>query len=624
MRVALFSYSAQTGDAVGNHVARQLRFFLGSGAEVRVFLHSGQRIHPGAQPHATILAGDRPVEADRSYLAAADLVVVHYSISYPLIWWLPLLAGNGTRILIDYHGVTPQELWDTPHRERLRQAAANRSVALYADLAVAHSNFTVRELIDHTGMPADRVVCLGLPVDTGRFAPAPPRRDLRDRLGLGRSYVLLFVGRAAPHKRLPVLVEALAHLRDRFPAVHAVAVGDTTDLFAAEKSSCEKRAFELGVADRIHFIGVASDSDLLDAYRSADALVMPSRHEGFCVPVAEAMACGVPVIAARAGALVDTVGNAGLLFEPDDAGQLAKQINQLQDDGFAKQLSELGRMRAAEFDDSVWEKRFASLVDQLVHGPQREIAERVVVKPRYRSRRVSTDVDCLLVPVRLINRGSHPLVPEGPARWSLRADMTDETGTHVGESTVPTPLSSVLRPGESEDFLVAVPVPPHVGRYRVHVHAEQPERTTGRGALRTPQEAATAAVGSVRLAVTDAHGKDTTQALRERIEMLLVQAERLKALPDDYIDVSEGWLAGWKRRIKAKLLGNFKHAYIDPLSRQQSAFNDRVLAVVHEVAELQSRLQDSLKKIEQEKRAAEIANRPRRWGTQAHKAKERA
>jgi hypothetical protein len=124
--------------------------------------------------------------------------------------------------------------------------------------------------------------------------------------------------------------------------------------------------------------------------------------------------------------------------------------------------------------------------------------------------------------------------------------------------------------------------------------------------------------------VTDAHGKDTTQALRERIEMLLVQAERLKALPDDYIDVSEGWLAGWKRRIKAKLLGNFKHAYIDPLSRQQSAFNDRVLAVVHEVAELQSRLQDSLKKIEQEKRAAEIANRPRRWGTQAHKAKERA
>ena len=624
MRVALFSYSAQAGDGVGNHVARQLRFFLGRGAEVRVFLHSGQRIHPGVQPHATILAGDRPSEADRSYLATADLVIIQYSLSYPLIWWLPLLAGSGTRILLDYHGVTPPELWDAPHRERLRRGAADRSIALFADLAVAHSNFTVRELIDHTSMPAERVVCLGLPVDTGRFSPAPPRRDLRDRLGLGCSYVLLFVGRAAPHKRLPVLVEALAHLRDHSPAVHAVVVGDTTDLFAAEKAVCEKRAFELGVADRLHFMGVASDSDLLDAYRSAEALVVPSRHEGFCVPVAEAMACGVPVIAARAGALVDTVGDAGLFFEPDDAGQLAKQIDRLQEDGVAKQLSELGRMRAAEFDDSLWEKRFASLVDQLVHGPQREIAERVVVKPRYRSRRVSIDIDCLLVPVRLINRGSHPLVPEGPARWILRAHMTDEVGAHVGESTVPTPLSSILRPGESEDFLVAVPVPAHVGRYRVHVQAEQPERSTGRATLPTRQEAATAAVASVRLTVTDAHGKDTTQALRERLELLLVQAERLKALPDDYVDVSEGWLAGWKRRIKAKLLGNFKRAYVDPLSRQQSAFNDRVLAVVHEVAELQARLQDSLKKLELEKRAAEIANRPRRWGTQAHKAKERA
>src|SRR5207248_6724789 len=83
------------------------------------------------------------------------------------------------------------------------------------------------------------------------------------------------------------------------------------------------------LADRVHFMGQVSDDQLRDAYRSADLLVIPSRHEGFCIPVIEAMACGLPVLAARAGALPETVGGAGLTFTADDAVDLARQVRRV-------------------------------------------------------------------------------------------------------------------------------------------------------------------------------------------------------------------------------------------------------------------------------------------------------
>ena len=70
----------------------------------------------------------------------------------------------------------------------------------------------------------------------------------------------------------------------------------------------------------------------------------------------------------------------------------------------------------------------------------------------------------------------------------------------------------------------------------------------------------------------------------------LAEAAGRQELPDDYTDVTEGFLSSLKRRLKRKLLGNFKHAYVDVLSRQQSAFNQHILAAVHELAECCARL----------------------------------
>src|SRR5205823_6135713 len=155
---------------------------------------------------------------------------------------------------------------------------------------------------------------LGHPLQTDSKEPKPGTSGLRARLGLQSATLLLFVGRLAPNKRVIVLVEALAHLRDLSPPVHAVVIGDTSDVYGDEAERCRRRAAELDVADRLHLLGHVPAAQLRDAYGAADAFVMPSRHEGFCIPVMEALAAGMPVIAARAGALPETVGGAGLTF----------------------------------------------------------------------------------------------------------------------------------------------------------------------------------------------------------------------------------------------------------------------------------------------------------------------
>jgi glycosyltransferase involved in cell wall biosynthesis len=142
---------------------------------------------------------------------------------------------------------------------------------------------------------------------------------------------LLFVGRLAPNKRVPVLIQAMAQLRDLVPPVHAVIVGDTGDVYRTEAERCLQQAQDLGIAEHVHFLGKLSEDELIAAYRSASLFVMPSAHEGFCLPVIEAMACGLPVLAARAAALPESAGNAGLFFRLHDPADLARQIRRALD-----------------------------------------------------------------------------------------------------------------------------------------------------------------------------------------------------------------------------------------------------------------------------------------------------
>ena len=107
--------------------------------------------------------------------------------------------------------------------------------------------------------------------------------------------------------------------------------------------ACRQRARELDIADRVHFLGQLRGAALRQAYQAAAALVMPSAWESFCVPVIEAMACGVPVVAARAFALPETVDQAGLTFSVDDADECSRQVRRVLNSGVQPETPAGGR-----------------------------------------------------------------------------------------------------------------------------------------------------------------------------------------------------------------------------------------------------------------------------------------
>jgi glycosyltransferase involved in cell wall biosynthesis len=601
VRVAILSHNAQRRDALGNQIAEKLAFFVDRGADIRIFLESEERLHAAVRPYCHHLDEPKLEKDSWTFLSAADLILIEYGQYYRLLEWLPLLTSGKPRLLFDYHGVTPAEFWDGPNREALERGIRRRGLVWCCDAALVHSRFTCEELRGQTAFPPEHIFVLDYPVDTSRFSPGNPRRHLSAQLGLRDASLLLFVGRLAPNKRVPVLIEALGRLRDRKPLIHLAIAGDRSDVYEVEARRCRHLTQELGLAHRVHFLGQVREEELLDAYRSADVFVMPSRHEGFCIPVIEAMACGLPVVAARAGALPETVGDAGLTFTADDPEDLACQVQRVLDcekgsdssplslSSFAKQMRCEGLRRAADHERSLWRVRFGQVVEDLLHRPPRHRRDQVEVRPRTSRRATVIGSESLMVPVQIVNAGTHAVLAEGPGRVVLRSFVIDENRQPCRLPVPDTPLTELLIPGQEAAAMVRVPVPGRVGTYQAALFAVaspypcQPDAP----AKRWP-DLPEASASFFQLQVELAKGATEDMycaASLQAVHRALAEAECKQELPTGYLDVTRGFLAKFKRWLKGKLVGNFKQAYVDVLSRQQSAFNHQSLTALQELAE---------------------------------------
>jgi hypothetical protein len=162
----------------------------------------------------------------------------------------------------------------------------------------------------------------------------------------------------------------------------------------------------------------------------------------------------------------------------------------------------------------------------------------------------------------------------------LRATIADEIGHSDSTLRQETPLPGLLLPGQEISAAMRVPVPVEPGSYQVILDARRANRLTP-GIEKNPESSFVLVVGSNG----DWAAEGCCDASLQTVRSALVQAEKKGCLPNDYTDVTEGFAASWKRRLKRKLLGNFKHAYVDVLSRQQTAFNGHVLAALQELTE---------------------------------------
>ena len=224
---------------------------------------------------------------------------------------------------------------------RLGAASARRALAV-----VTVSEFSKRELVELLGLdPAHiRVIRGGVGAQFSLQAGADGAR-VRAKLGLYRPYVLT-IGTADARKNLGALDQAAARLSRA--GVEVVRAGDARPQFAST-----------GWVAGVRSLGYIAEPDLPGLYAGASAFVLPSRYEGLGLPCLEAMACGVPVVAADRGALPETCGDAALLIDPDDGEAVACALETVLTDRTTRdRLRASGRQRAAEFN---WDRTAAEL-----------------------------------------------------------------------------------------------------------------------------------------------------------------------------------------------------------------------------------------------------------------------
>jgi len=217
------------------------------------------------------------------------------------------------RLVVIYHNITPARwfLGFHPHLATLCHHGRRELHALAGrtELALGDSEFNRREL-EEAGFPRTGVLPIVLDLDA-YHRPASP--VVRRMYGDDRTNIL-FVGRIIPNKRIDDLVRVFAvYQRYLEPQSRLLLVGDHRG-HERYYDRLQEMVRELKV-EEVVFAGHVDDDDLLAFYSVADLFLCLSEHEGYCVPVVEAMNLGIPVVAYDAGALAETMRGGGILLK---------------------------------------------------------------------------------------------------------------------------------------------------------------------------------------------------------------------------------------------------------------------------------------------------------------------
>jgi glycosyltransferase involved in cell wall biosynthesis len=305
------------GDAIGNHVRALRKLLRGWGHPSDVY---AQYIHPELARETRFYTRYRQVSS------ADGVLLFHFSIGSEVT---SFFAGLPDRKVLVYHNITPPEYFagvNARVADRCRRGRWELArLAAVTDLALGVSEFNRQELL---ALGFRRTGVLPILVDWSTY-DCEPVGPIRDAYGRGTN--LLFVGRVAPNKRVEDLIKTYYFYRRLDRESRLLVVGSAVDT-EGYLLGCQKLAAELGVLDGVVFAGTVSQAELVAYYRAASVYLSLSEHEGFCVPLLEAMHFDVPVVAYEAAGVPATLGRAGLLVAEKDFPALAELIHRLVSD----------------------------------------------------------------------------------------------------------------------------------------------------------------------------------------------------------------------------------------------------------------------------------------------------
>lgn len=339
-------------DAVGNHTLALREVIRSLGFDSEIF---SMFRHPDLM-------------SDTHYIdrlpAEADAVIYQLSIGSPVAerW-----ARHPALKIANYHNITPISLvgkWDGLLAAEVQ--LGRDQMARYAEVcdhAICDSDFNKSEL-DKLGYASTETI----PVlfDLSQATPDKPTLTNLERNRQGTQ--VLFVGRVAPNKAHHDLIAAVRTLRELHgDDAHLHFVG--TDGPPGYRKVVETIVTHAGMRDHVTFHGSVSQEQLVAHYLSADVFCCLSDHEGFCVPVIEAMHHGLPVVAFDCTAVGETVGDGGLLLTDKNPLVVASALHRIGADfHLVERLRDAGRQRANAFDRNVVQDRFSRHISALLES----------------------------------------------------------------------------------------------------------------------------------------------------------------------------------------------------------------------------------------------------------------
>lgn len=319
-RFAIVTSHLTSGDAVSNDVVNMQLVLENQGFDSRLYAGSADFAEPKVWPLAEIA----------EFLKDAnDVLIYHHSFGWDI--GISLLRQLKCRTIIKYHNVTPPEFFagvSAWHEEKCAEGMHQLEFIATAgyEAYFSDSAYNMRQLLDLGADPARNFVVPPFH-HIDRLDAINGDKETLETYRDGKTNILS-VSRVAPHKNQQSLIEAFAHYYHYYnPNSRLLIIGKEEQAFATYSQRLRDLIKFLMLDDKIVFAGEVSDAELKAYYLLSNVFLFASKHEGFSVPLVEAMAMKVPIVSYGAAAVPETVGEAGIVLDELNPEKLALAVD---------------------------------------------------------------------------------------------------------------------------------------------------------------------------------------------------------------------------------------------------------------------------------------------------------
>lgn len=370
MKIHQFVHTLTYGDAISDEARSIQRLLRDEGFESEIYcVHSHGMFKGMLRDYRNF---NEELEATPKDEEVA--VILHYSLGSPL----NALFLNNSRIrkVMIYHNLTPEKWFQSYNPRVTRDLESGQAefpeIVRGTELCLADSSYNEKDLI---AAGASRTLVLPLLVDLAKWS-VPANPGIASAVRARGNANIVHVGRFAPNKCLEDIIRAFYffhHKIDKKSHLWLVGSEVDTDLYSFELRNMVK---DLRLHEAVTFPGSLADSEVKAIYENSALYLCMSEHEGFCVPLIEAMHFNIPVLAYDSSAIAETLGEGGMLVGRKSFAEIAELMNlMIHDQALRSKLQAQGRKRVENYSESQFRKNLKErLIAPLLSEPTRNRA----------------------------------------------------------------------------------------------------------------------------------------------------------------------------------------------------------------------------------------------------------